>query len=665
MVGRKSFDQLNIYMQNNKTGPRDLDSVFAACAQNSGSESYVGMIDYDELMNELEQEFPHDQDHTEREIEEFESFLQSEDGKKYREEQNERFANEALLTYDANNKYQMDANKEIKKFFKTHFAKTDCTSCANGAGYFVMAQNGSIIVRSAKGHDFLNQVSNLSYYKTQNYYITANSFRSPQMRNMVQLFGLHNIVIDCDCHSTQKNPDQMKDDAKRAINDILAQWTTETQAVPKPNSVVFTGRGIQLWWSFMPVKPEYSDCYDFLAKYIGEIVDRTLGGHQFEVDWGASSNKAGCFRMPGTINNKTGAFAEVHVLDSQINDMFEIKKRAFRESNKNKPENVVMKRTPATSGGYVQDASFASYAEHRVVALNILLVKRDFNLPHMRDYFLWLFHNDARKYLGDEIAYKITVVTARMLKNPISEKEVTHIIQGTLNAGNQYCKNGGYAVRNSTIIQLLGISVEEQNIINLHPAKGYTESCPNKTRDAAAYERRMMKYARYVSALKYAETMVDGQHPKNKDICKKYSISNTTLVQCRKNRAKYMEWASTEEGKESIRKFQHAESKETDRKIREKINEDKERLEAALTEYNAVHKTRLIVPHCFLIDTSASAASTEYEAWFNTRGDPSKKKRHEPGWNEERRQLELTDRSLFMYGVRECASGNASISRFQ
>lgn len=664
MIGKKSIVQLNTYLQNNKTESEQFDSVFAAYKQNnlSFSKNHVSEIDYDELMNELEREFPYEQGQPETEVEKFELFLQSEEGKRYQKEQNERFANEALLTYDENNRYQMNAGENIKTFFDVHFAKTSCKSCAKGAGYFVMAQNGSIIVRSAKGHDFLNQVSRLQYYKTQNYYITANSFRFPQMRNMTQLYGLHNIVIDCDCHDEQRSSEQIKEAAKITADIILNQWESETQAVPKPNSIVFTGRGIQLWWSFMPIKPEYSDCYDFLVKYIGKIVERTLATQPFEVDWGASSNKAGCFRMPGTINKKTGTFAEVNVLDTKVRDMFEIKKRAFREFNKNEPENVVARRMTDIPGEHVQDSNFAYYAEHRVVALNILLVKRGFNLPRMRDYFLWLFHNDARKYLGDEAAYKITVVTGRMLKNPVSEKEVAHIIQGTLNAGNKYCKNGGYAVKNSTIIQLLGISAEEQDIINLHPAKRCLDSCPNKSRDAAAYERKMMKYARYVSVLEYSETLIDGKHPKNKDICAKFGISNTTLAQCRRDRTKYIIWAQTEEGKTSIQKFKHAEVQETDRRIRKRFHEDKARLEAALSEYNEIYAMRISLPYSSIDYKEAKMPSNQDGVWRRNRGDPSGRQCDDPKSNEDQDQMILVGHESFMYGANEYVSGNASIA---
>ena len=652
------------------TEPGTPDSVCAAIEYDDTS--CETNIDFDasiRIMSELEDEFPYNEENHICFEDDLERFLNPEEHEKYRRFLREMIANEALDAYKEKNGYKIRVDKSLEDFFQIHFTKQDCQSCSKGSGYFVMSQDGMHIIRSAKGYDLLNQLKNLTYYKGKNYYITSNSYLRPKIRNMGQIYGLHNIVVDCDAHNSGINFSQLKEYAIDTKNFIMEHWEEFSSAVPRPNSVVLTGRGIQLWWSFKPIKFEYCDCFDYLANYTSEIVSEVLEkapmGYLFEVDSGASANKAGYFRLPGTINRKTGTFAEVQVFDTTIHDMFKVKKRAYQEFKKNHPIDNLRSTIRIATVKNMSADSFSEYAKRRTLSLHVLLVLRGFDMPHMRDYFLWLYHNDARKYMGDQNALNATIALAGMLKNPLSARDVAHIIQGTMNASNEYCENGGYAIRNVKIIKLLGITESEQNIIGLHPAKTSAESRPNKTRDAEAHKRKMMKFARYYCALTYGGNDQTGKPPKNKEICAKFSISNTTLIKCRKEREVYMSWAETEEGKESIKIFQAMqEGTLLEQTSNVDVQTTKRKLAETISRYNETHKTNIINPANYDINIYVlSQIDTETTTSAAARTDRSCKAKSwdTSGGYEQiafaRTLITFDDRT---FGACNCTSGNAS-----
>ena len=78
------------------------------------------------------------------------------------------------------------------------------------------------------------------------YYITANSMCGVR-RVTEDVFGLHNIVFDVDCHAEALSPTLLADFIWRCSRDL---WNTEE--CPEPNSIMFSVRGVQLWWAQKP-----------------------------------------------------------------------------------------------------------------------------------------------------------------------------------------------------------------------------------------------------------------------------------------------------------------------------------------------------------------------------------------------------------------------------
>ena len=89
-------------------------------------------------------------------------------------------------------------------------------------------------------------VEEMHVSRNMDYYITANSMCGVR-RVTEDVFGLHNIVIDIDCHTEGHSPALLADFIWRCSRDL---WSTGD--CPEPNSIVFSGRGVQLWWALEP-----------------------------------------------------------------------------------------------------------------------------------------------------------------------------------------------------------------------------------------------------------------------------------------------------------------------------------------------------------------------------------------------------------------------------
>lgn len=154
-----------------------------------------------------------------------------------------------------------------------------------------------------------------------NYYLSSNNVTGVD-RKMDDIFGLCNIVIDIDNHDN--NPDVIRH-LSLGVQNLL--WRAKRDlwdagVCPAPNSVVRTGRGVQMWWA---IKPCYGgkdgkDMVSFyeearsriiahvkamMAQYEPDDSDINPIDTEFcglRVDDAPSTNTVGYFRLPLTYN---------------------------------------------------------------------------------------------------------------------------------------------------------------------------------------------------------------------------------------------------------------------------------------------------------------------------------------------------------------------------
>ena len=77
----------------------------------------------------------------------------------------------------------------------------------------------------------------------KNYYVTANGRKKRGKRNEKNLFTLHNIVIDIDCHKygiSKKDRDNEIEKCEVYLRELF----DNSLELPSPNTIVKTGRGL-------------------------------------------------------------------------------------------------------------------------------------------------------------------------------------------------------------------------------------------------------------------------------------------------------------------------------------------------------------------------------------------------------------------------------------
>lgn len=157
-------------------------------------------------------------------------------------------------------------------------------------------------------------VSEMHISRNVDYYTTANSVCGVR-RVTEDVFGLHNIVIDIDCHSEKHNSSELLAAfIWRCSRDL---WNAGE--CPEPNSIVFSGRGVQLWWAIEPASAKIQYWYKRMQAWLLDALQSVLDENpeQFEdisLDRSASVRLAGLFRLPLTYNTKTGRKGSLQIL---------------------------------------------------------------------------------------------------------------------------------------------------------------------------------------------------------------------------------------------------------------------------------------------------------------------------------------------------------------
>ena len=155
-------------------------------------------------------------------------------------------------------------------------------------------------------------VSEMHVSQNMDYYITANSVCGVR-RVTDDVFGLHNIVIDIDCHAEENSPALTAAFIWRCTRDL---WNTGL--CPEPNSIVLSGRGVQLWWALAPASAKIQYWYKRMQAWLIDALQGVLDENpeelgELSIDRSASIRLAGLFRLPFTYNTKTGRLGSAQI----------------------------------------------------------------------------------------------------------------------------------------------------------------------------------------------------------------------------------------------------------------------------------------------------------------------------------------------------------------
>jgi len=398
--------------------------------------------------------------------------------------------------------------------------------------------------------------------QNRDYYITANSV-SGVHRQAESLFSLHNIVIDIDAHGVgepegispaaedvkiinfSQNPfamsapsplslsceqsEAMKELAFRLRRDVFSDAD-----FPAPNSIVMTGRGIQLWWAIVPMSykclPWYKEIQQTLVErlrvFLDEYPDELAG---IKIDAAASSNAVGYFRLPGTMNTNTDTSVELtHVHNERLDTHKGIEwAKKWAMENVEEVREVSQRKPPeqdAFSGKYLDSDIYIFKNVHTMALFRLrqlirLRLLRDNDVGNeTRNNMCLIAYNSLLPSLGPDEAWDKLLSFNAGFKTPMTERELQ---QTTCSS----TKKGGYRYKNETIISFLGMTPQEQEATGLYvPVEGsspFVRMSANPSRDAA---RKVVKDDRNAKIRTLAE-----QGLSRKQISTELGISRNTV----------------------------------------------------------------------------------------------------------------------------------------
>ena len=314
-------------------------------------------------------------------------------------------------------------------------------------------------------HSFISQKTG-GFGQRNDYYITKNGFRKTRQRNLNTLFTLHNIVIDIDGHGT--GWEQIKNELE-ILAYCLKDMLFEEPDFPAPNTLVCTGRGMQLWWRIIPASVRYMKKYRCVTEYLIKKLEEFMGDisqiQNLCVDHRASRNCVGYARLPGTYNTCAGEYGTMEMIHQDCLDLERFSSgKSLQEPHRKRTGKVQREKIVKTSG--------------RVSWIYTLRNLRKMNgQPEegMRDLMCFCLYNSLTMagYPEEQALQEVEAFNAGF-DHPLDVR----LLHGYLSTSR---KTRGYRLSNAWIIQALAITEDEQEKIGLYPG-GKREYLRRKTR---------------------------------------------------------------------------------------------------------------------------------------------------------------------------------------
>lgn len=320
------------------------------------------------------------------------------------------------------------------------------------------------------------------------YYIAKNPSKNGK-RTLESMCSLENIVIDIDCHQRNIDSHLLRPSLDEAIW-LLRADLFENGIVPEPSYIVYTGRGIQLWW--MLEANIVTDCYmgkmdkvkENWLNHIMASLTAYHGDYPLTVDRAASMNDVGLVRLPGSTNTKTGAVVTIeHIYSGRYN--------LHREYDNRVPLPGELQKVRYSPTNGIDLIALSNYRINMIERLRSLR-----NAPagqETRNDMNFLVYCAAQMANSPEVALEITEEFNRGFKEPMSSKELKNVICAARR------KPGGYKFRSTTFLAKLAVTAEEATALGI--------GCGAKrAKNAARDERRTLRKQRRNSEIIRAYT---------------------------------------------------------------------------------------------------------------------------------------------------------------
>lgn len=369
--------------------------------------------------------------------------------------------------------------------------------------------------------------------RARDYYITANSMTGVERAND-QVFALHNIVIDVDLHDEDINHyEEATAFIWRCKRDLWSDGSC-----PVPNSIVFTGRGVQIWWAIEPISVKFLPSYTHLLSWLVDQLKGVLDEYTEElrlhkIDRSTSIRTAGWFRLPLTYNTVTNTLGKLEILNKTryalLDTIGQYVPASYRPSYA-KGRISLLNAPMQIYKGVAMPVGFAPLADNDravIKGCSSALTKRALTMAKLRairnkpigseerDHFNLIVFCILLGEFGTEESFKRTLLFNSGFKEPMPVEEVEKILATAMEKQ--------YKLSNEKIIEILDIKQDEQQELQFFAVSRRSKKLkPNHSRDTNS---KMAKKDRDTKIIALFESGV------NKScISRMLSISRNTVI---------------------------------------------------------------------------------------------------------------------------------------
>lgn len=359
----------------------------------------------------------------------------------------------------------------LLKWYKTHFQP----STFNGRiqiGYRKSGQSSlkTLLIRE---RDVMEKFLEIMFICPKyDYYIMANTVTGVKRRKEA-LFTLQNLVIDIDNHGDDFSQESVEELIWRLHRDL-------PEEMPKPTSIVETGRGVQLWWNILPVhakcKPYFDEVREEFMRQIQTLLDEYTSLDCFTIDSTASCNDVGYFRLPFTFNTKVNTLAVATVIKQEnsyvLQDLVKIVKKLKKEQINtlhpmkkktllSEEDKQILKRFHDSEIYILKNISKLCFFRMKQLISLRKIRNRKISLE-TRNNLNFMAYNILLPAMTEEMAWEKLLLFNQDFKEPMTESELQGVIVSARN-------KGGYKYSNGKMIEFLKITPKEQEKIGLFP----------------------------------------------------------------------------------------------------------------------------------------------------------------------------------------------------
>ncbi len=402
-------------------------------------------------------------------------------------------------------------------------------------------------------------------------YIGANSYTMKvKCRDEDHIFSLKNIVIDMDCH------DKKEEDAESfsylnicKANEFLS-WIKKQDAIPTPNLVNFTGRGIQIWYFLKPCSKKLDFIYKAVAERLCGQMQVFANEQGMTIDKTASIGINRIFRIPGTYNPKAHVFSQCVRLSEHRYPLQELqnflsidlKKKGSCSPNR---KSVVSSHHKNEHSSTLQTKRFFSAEEYNSSSVcrrrckvieSIIKSGRE---VESRENLLFLYHNFALS-LPEVDAVSAVHQLNRLFPVPLKDREIKALVKCNT-------KKEGYLYTDASFFEKAAMTNDE--IDSYYSFKGSDSRSKNRVRDIRRREKKQQRIQLVQRLYRYGRT----KKYKDMDVIPIKEIAEN--AQCSINTV-YKYTASIRKGIEREAKYQEACAYL--KKIRKAKREEKEKM---------------------------------------------------------------------------------------